>query len=226
MDTIRFLLGYIVRLVVILLLIAFVLWLVGLLYPQFKPSSLFRWNAFSGDWLPAPRDFSLLGSKTSDGQNGKVYVPGPAYNGYGNASYEPQEGVDFIVYTASGTHVIKAKGSGGQVLDGSYGYDNRSAYIRNLSVFQGGGITYGQRIVGEARESMFQNGRFAIYIVDTNKRLIGTAQAITTGTWSVPGWARFQATIPFRLPGDTYCSLVFQSATQPIQISYPVQCKN
>lgn len=227
MDTIRYLLGVIMRLVLILFLVAFIFWLIGFLYPQFKPSSIFSFKMFSNDWLPAPKNYGLLaGNRRTDGQNGAVYVPGAPYDGYKNARYESQEGVDFFVYTASGTQIIRAKGSGGnQTWNGGYvATDDRGLYVRNLSVFQGGGITYGQRILGEARDTMFRNGSFPIYIVDADKRLVGTMQAVTTGTWAIPGWARFQATVPVKLPGNTYCSLILQSATQQIQINHPVKC--
>ncbi len=93
MDTIRFLLGAVIKLVLVLLSIAFLLWLIGIFYPDLKPSKIFNWNVFSTDWLPSPKNYSpLFKARTNDGTNGNVYVPGPAYNGYANGEANGQAG--------------------------------------------------------------------------------------------------------------------------------------
>lgn len=233
MDTIRYLLGFIIKLALGLLLFAFVIWLIGFLYPQFKLSNLFSGNVLTSDWLPAPRNYgSLLGGRTTNGMNGNVYVPGTPYDGYKNARYESQEGVDFVVYTESGTKIIKARGSVGgtndtnnqAVANNASTYSDRSLYIRNLSVYEGGNISYGLTFAGEARGTMFKNGIFPIQVIDNRGNVLATTQAINTGTWAIPGWARFQATIPNKLPSGSQCALVFFSANQPVKVGMAVKC--
>lgn len=205
MDTIRYLLSFIVKLAVGLLFAAFVFWLVGLLYPSFKFSNIASFKLFT---LPAPKNYGgLLGTQSST--NGKVYQPGPAYSGYSANTY------------TNGTY----DGSGNQVFTGNTTqYAEKSLYIRNLSVYDGANISYGMMIFGEARDTMFRNGAFTITVIDRGGRIISSTQATNTGTWSTPGWARFQATIPTQLPAGLECALVFYSANESIKVGLAVRC--
>lgn len=219
MDTIRYLLGAVIKLALGLLLVALVIWLVGILYPDFKVSKVFSGNAFKKDWLPAPKNYGgLLGNKNNSGENGTVYEPGPAYNGYPNTSAEGSANVDWVYYTATGTQVVRASGNTETT------NVERSSYIRNLSVYQGATIAYGNTIVGEARDTMFKNGLFPIVVLDAQGRVIAAMDAINTGAWSTPGWVRFQTTVPVQLPRNTQCSLVFNSANQPVRVGMQVRC--
>jgi hypothetical protein len=229
METIQYLLSFLIKLALGLLLAAAVFWLVGLLYPSFKPSNIVNGNVFSRDWLPAPRNYgSLLGSRSNNGTNGNVYTPGPAYNGYGNTSnagYTTNgSNVDWVYYTASGTQVVHG-GINNQVFTGNTStYSEKALYVRNLSVYEGGNVSYGTTFVGEARDTMFRNGIFPISVIDRSGRTLTTFQAINTGTWATPGWARFQATIENRLPSNTDCALVFYSANQNVKVGMAVRC--
>lgn len=219
MDTIRYLLGAVIKLALGLLLLALVLWLVGVLYPEFKVSKIFSGDVFKRDWLPAPKNYGgLLGNKNNSGENGTVYIPGPAYNGYQNTTTNGGANVDWVYYTATGTQVVRARGNTETT------NVERSIYLRNLSIYQGATISYGLTIVGEARDTMFKNGLFPIVVLDTQGRVIAAMDAINTGAWSTPGWVRFQATVPVRLPQNTQCSLVFNSANQPVRVGMQVKC--
>lgn len=226
METIEYLLSIVLKIVFGLLLLVGVLWLVGLLYPNFKVSNVFSGKTFSMDWLPAPKNYpSLLGTKSADGQNGKVYVPGPAYNGYGNTYSGRGSDVDWVYYTASGTQVVRgSQNVNDQVFTGNTSaYAEKSLYIRNLSIYEGGNVSYGTTFVGEARDTMFRNGTFTVAVLDGTGRIITSTQARATGAWSAPGWGRFQATISTTLPtGD--CALVFFSATQSVKVGMLVRC--
>lgn len=233
MDAIRYLLGFVIKLALGFFLFAFVIWLIGFLYPQFKFSNLISGVSFQRDWLPAPKNYgSLLGGRTTDGVNGKVYVPNAPYNGNtGDAYYQSQDGVDFIIYTDSGTKVVKATGSAttvntnNQPIPGNTGaYADRSLYLRNLSIYEGGKISYGSTFIGEARGTMFKNGVFTILVIDKSGKILASTQAINTGAWATPGWARFQATIPTRLPTGIPCALIFLSANQPVKVGMAVKC--
>lgn len=223
MDTIRYLLGFIFKLVIGLLIAAFVLWLVGLLYPNFKASSIFNAKILTFDWLPAPKNYKgLLGTQSDT--NGKVYQSGPAYNGYAaSGQYAQGADVEWTVYTGTSSYVVRSNPQN-QVPAKTTPYAERSLYIRNLSVYEGANVSYGLTIYGEARDSMFKNGTFTFTIIDKSGQVLSTTQAINTGVWATPGWARFQATVPSRLPPGSECALVFLSATQPIKVGLAVRC--
>jgi hypothetical protein len=223
MQTIEYLLSVILKLAFVLLLAAGVLWLVGLVYPSVRLSTILSGNIFSRDWLPAPTNYGgLLGSRTNSDANGKVYVPGPAYNGYGTG-YNGSN-VDWVYYTATGTQVVRG-GVNDQVFTGNTSaYAQKELYVRNLSVYEGGNISYGTTFVGEARGTMFRNGTFPISVIDRNGKMLSTFQAINTGAWATPGWVRFQATIQTRLPSNTACALVFYSATENVKVGMAVRC--
>ncbi len=224
MDIIRYLLGFIVKLVIGILFAALVLWLVGLLYPNFKAQNYLNMKVFTFDWLPAPKNYGgLLGTQSDT--NGKVYQPGPAYNGYSSGnSYANGADVEWTIYTGTSSQTVRSN-PGNQVFTGNTThYAEKSLYIRNLSVYEGGNISYGMMIFGEAKDTMFRNGSFSITIIDKAGRIVSSTQAVNTGTWATPGWARFQATIPTRLPAGTECALVFYSANQPIKVGLAVRC--
>jgi hypothetical protein len=210
MDTIRFLLGKVFQIVFILFIMAGILWFVGTFYPEFRLSNLISVNTFSTDWLPAPKNYKgLLGSPQSGGTYGTEYIAGPAYNGYSNAP-------------ASGNQNTNVNN---QVFTGNTSaYAEKSLYIRNLSVYEGGKVSYGLTFVGEARDTMFRNGIFPISIIDRTGKVWGTTQAINTGAWATPGWARFQATIPNQLPPNIDCALIFFSANQNVKVGLAVRC--
>jgi hypothetical protein len=215
MELIRTLLGYIIKMIVGIALVVALLWLIGVVYPGFSPSQLFSsTSVLKRDWLPAPKNYRLAPvAQNEDGSYGTVYKPGPAFNGYASSSYVTYAG------QANESNVNN------QVFSGNTSsYAEKSLYIRNLSVYEGGNISYGITIVGEARGGMFKNGSFTVLVVDPQGRVLGNAQAINTGTWSVPGWARFQVTIPTRLPTNAPCGLIFLSANQPIKVALPVRC--
>lgn len=230
METIRYLLGIITRLVLALLLIALVLQLLSFLYPQFKISNLLSGDFFKRDLLPAPKNYASSLTPKQGGMYGRVYEPAPAFDGYrnNNATYRGQPGIEYVMYTESGTKIIKPDGSiqneQAKTTTNITTYPNKSVYVRNLSVFDGGGLTYGQTITGEARDTMFKSGTFIVFVADANGRVVASFPAVSTGAWAIPGWSRFQMTVSSRLPANTYCTLFFRSANQPLQVSMPVRC--
>ena len=188
------------------------MWLVGIFYPDFKPSNVFNARIFSGDWLPAPKNYStLLTPKNSDGTYGTVYEPAPEYNGYNTAN--------------GGYYGSTANTSNTQVWNGNTSaFAEKSLYLRNLSIYEGGNIAYNTTIVGEARDIMFKNGAFPIFVLDSRGKIVSSTQAVNTGTWAATGWVRFQARIPSRLPAGTNCMLLFISDNQPVKVGMSVKC--
>lgn len=229
MDTIRFLLSIILKIAFGLFFLVVVFWLVGFLFPAFKPSNLFSGELFKNDWLPTPRNYAgLLAGRSSNGENGKVYEPGPSYNGYGTAESDGMP-IDWVVYSDSGTKIIKGGQSGSQANNQIFTGNttagaNRSMYVRNLSIYEGGNISYGTVFTGEARDTMFANGIFPITVQDQYGKTVALSEAINTGMWAAPGWVRFQATIRHQLPRNTMCELYFYSAKEPLRVGIPVRC--
>jgi hypothetical protein len=204
MDAIRYLLGYVFKLAIVLFIGAFALWLVNFVYPDLKVRELLSFKFLSGDWLPAPKQYGLLGKNNQKDQYGSVYVHNNQY-----PSFMSPNDVGYVLYTATGTQIVRNDGT---VFSGNTSaHTARSAYVRNLSFYDGGAISYGSTYTGEARESMFRNGTFPIVIVDNQGRVITSTHAINTGSWAAPGWIRFQFAVPVRLP-QIPCGLVFLSA--------------
>jgi hypothetical protein len=226
MDLIKYLLKNVFKLAVILFVAAFVLWLGRIFYPG---ANLARYASstgigyfFSGDWLPAPHQAGLITANPT--VHGFTYEPGPAYNGYSNSAYA--NNIAYVSANASGTQVTyPGQSGGGNGQGGSGTYSDRSLYIRNLSIYDGANIAYGQTIYGEARQEMFKNGSFTVVVIDRSGKTFASFPAINTGTWAAPGWARFQMTVSSRLPYGTECALVFFSGTQSIKVGMPVTCR-
>ncbi len=238
METIHYLLKFLFKLAIALIILAFVWWLVTSLYPALSIKNLFHSSDTKDDqgWLPAPGSIgSLLGqARKVPSENDNVYTPGPAYSGYNNAYNNNYGGakVDFITFTTQGTQIIHGSQAASAPTpttpSGGTGYENRSLYIRNLSIYQGGSIYTGISFVGEARNTMFKDGKFPIIIVDNQGRVATVAIAEATSVWAVPGWARFSAKITGVMPVKTPCTMVFQSGnigtSTPVRVALPVTC--
>jgi len=222
METIRYLITFFIKIAIAFIGLAIVWWLVALLIPDFSYHSLV--TTLKGDRkdiLPPPRNYSGLFSKQAvQNEYTNVYVPAPAYNGY-NLSGEQYTYTtyDYIQYTATGTVVTK----NGATQPG------RSTYVRNLSIYDGQYIRQGFSFVGDARSEFFQNGKFAILVLNNQGQVIGVLPAVATSQWSVPGWVRFQGLINFPLPNGA-CTLVFEQSLpnginhQPVRIPYGMNC--
>ncbi|MEN9338113.1 MAG: hypothetical protein RIQ41_427 [Candidatus Parcubacteria bacterium] len=214
MGVIRYMLGVVIKLALALIIFSFAVWLVNLLLPQFKLMDIVSGKIFSTDWLPAPKQYGgLFGNRTATtgGMNGKLYVHGDPYQ-YNPNQFQNQ----YISYGSSTTQLFAGN---------TTTYLDRSIYVRNLSLYEGGSISYGSVFVGEAQGTLFKNGLFPIYIVDSTGRVLSATQAINTGPSQTQGWFRFQVTIPSTLPANTSCLLVFVSSNDDrVQMRIPVRC--
>lgn len=247
MDLLRYLLSFLVRVTVAILFFLIVWWLFATLYPNLKLKTLLSQNVDtteSKDILPSPRTFrGLLGKPIIPTSETNVYVPGTAFNGYGNA-YNGNIGgaqVDYVTYTTEGTKVIKGPRTGSMngestdtALNGGVltGYAQKSLYIRNLSIYEGGHIYTGITFVGDAKSTMFSNGIFPIIIADKDGRPLVVAKARATTGFTPPGWSKFEVRIDAVLPNRIPCTMVFQQGVsssytqglQPIRVAIPVLC--
>jgi hypothetical protein len=260
MDTIKYLLGFIIKVVIGLFFVAGLWFLLATLFPNLEVKKILSIASGSGDgWLPAPGSFKgLLGTPKVPNATDHLYVSAPAYDGSKNI-YNARGVSDgsayYVTYTPTGvevTHngqITKGEGvaptvtvpmQGGSVASPSSipasavtsvsGYASKELYIRNLSIYEGGHVYTGLSFVGEARSSMFIQGRFPIIIADAKGRAVAIATAHATTDWAVPGWVRFQTKITSVLPNKASCTMVFEQATaqgaqkQPTRVAIPVLC--
>lgn len=245
MDAIRYMLGFLWRFAVGLVLLALVLWIVSVFFPAMSFRNIFGMNNASstsdGDWLPDPRSYQgALGKAKVPTANDNVYKGGEAYNGYANtAGGYKGDGGYYITYTSEGSKVVKVGDSKeGASAQPTNGYAQRGLYIRNLSVYDGGHVHTGMVINGEARSSMFTDGKFPIIIASQSGNPLTIVQTDATTNFSAPGWVRFRAVIQSVLPDKVPCTLVFEAAArsdssynysttgkqEPIRVAIPVIC--
>lgn len=207
--------------------------------------------------LPSPRAFGkIMGRATSSGSMPKMYVHGQAFDGYGgidSGQYSYSE-YNYVTYTGNGKVITDANGdtvdenspSDEEVTPSedsetpppvsnnntSQNANTNNVYIRNLSIYENGTISSGLSFVGEARSTMFKDGKFPIAIVDQAGKLIGISAALATTDWTIVGWTRFQTKIVFPLPKQTPCTVVFEenltqaerATRKPVQVPLRVKC--
>lgn len=247
MDIIRYLLLFLFKIAIVLFCAAIVWWLVTTLIPGISLRSFLPSNGTSTEvqsWLPAPGSWKgVFGEQKT--ATGNLYVHGESYDGYSNAYNGNQGGaqVDYVTYTVDGTQIIRGNNSNEVVFDSQNqissnqkvnpdGYSQRNLYIRNLSIYEGGHAYTGLSFVGEARNTMFQDGKFPIIIVNNVGQVVSVSKAEATSNWSVPGWTKFQVKINDVLPNKVPCTMVFESAkptysyqpNQTVRVAVPVMC--
>ena len=208
-------------------------------------------------WLPSPRTYSSLfgGRAATPGPTTNLFVAGPPYtasssNGYGitNNGQYGYTSYHYITYNSSGTAIITPGYNEQLVKPGTETQTapttalpaqaptalagNRSLTVRNLSIYEGGHVYTGLSFIGEARSTMFKEGKFPIVVVDQNRRVVGISAAVATTDWTIPGWTRFETKITYALPRNVACTMVFEEALtqneritrQPLRIPIPVRC--
>jgi hypothetical protein len=254
MDTIRYLLSKIIVLIIVIAAFCFLYWMGSKLVPYFPTSTHITKDstgvADQGEFfLPSPRNVStyfkqpvvavplttnnnqpLVSNADGKGQyiptgNGQyIYVSDTvSYDSHGNVIYT--RGTTQALATTNQTNI--SQNTGGQIFDPNQsGFSIMESYVRNLSIYRGGSVYMGLTFVGDARENMFVNGKFLLFVVDPTGRAIGSGEAETLEQWSVPGWHRFSAkitsTVPYKGAG---CGLVFQQPhPSGIHVAIPAQC--
>jgi hypothetical protein len=245
MENIKYLLRFLFKLAVIAFFAALVWWGVVTFNPGFRLYSLVSittaTSTGNNGWLPSPRAFrGLLNKpKTPNPNENEGVIYGKVFNGYGNQSGEQ---FDYVTYKEAGVQMAQGKGvptsnasgQGGSTSTSTQsqnGYAQKSSFIRNLSIYEGGYVYTGLSFVGEARNTMFINGKFPIIVAD---RATGRALSISYGEattdWAVPGWVRFQVKINGAFPNNVPCTMVFEQAqysgsqVSPTRVAIPVVC--
>lgn len=230
MPSIQYLLNYLIRLTVFLVIFLIFWWILAVFFPAVSFRNLFSVTGTSTteSLLPSPMGFKgIFGKSQTPGATDNVYKPGEAFNGYGNAFNNNQGGaqVDFITYTSTGTQVIHngipydASNQSSGSSQTTNGYAKKELYIRNLSMYEKGHVYTGLAFIGEARNTMFVDGKFPILVADPAGRVVSLSYAVATTDWTVAGWTKFQVRIEGSMPSNIPCTMVFQQNLTPYQYS-------
>lgn len=202
--------------------------LVGLFFvlQKFQPNFLKKFNLaatgsfFTDNWLPDPVNFQEVNKpKTADLSN-NIYE--------GNMT----PGMAYVIYDDQGMHIVNVPLKNGDKVFNAQtaGYYDNSLYVRNLSVVKNESIRTGMTFYGEARNTFFADGRFPIYILNSQGKSFTRELAVATGQWSVPGWVRFSFTVSSLLPAQEACTLLFTpdpnslERNSPHSVMIPVRC--
>ncbi len=252
MEALKHLIKVFLKLAVAFFFFAFVWWFTALFFPALSFSSLLSYSQTTNkdgtkapkkDLLPAPKNYGgLLATKGTQNEYSNVYTAGEPFNGYNtnNKDYSYST-ANYVVYTSTGTAIIKGQPSSQVVKAPSQttptdtrtqAQVQRSTYIRNLSIYEGGRMYTGLSFIGEARAEFFKEGKFPIVILDAQGKVVGVSAAVATTKWTVPGWVRFETKITYNLPNNTPCTMLFEEAlTQgekatraPVRIPLAVKC--
>lgn len=254
MDVLKSLIGLLIRIMFAAFFVAFVWWLVALLYPSLSMLSVKQtfFGEGSKDILPSPRTYGgfLNRAKTPTWEQNTVTwgglvpygdtTPTPGYS-YSNVNYVDYTDKGMQVVDQSGNKVATSYDDYTKKMTANYQAQGsssstapvvRSLYIRNLSIYEGGSVRQGISFVGEAKSSMFRNGSFPIVLLDKDRRVIGVSAGVALSTWSVPGWVRFETRINYQIPAQSPCTMVFQEALteaeyttrQPLRVPLAVRC--
>jgi hypothetical protein len=254
MESVKYLLNFLFKLSIVAFFAALVWWGVVTYNPNFQLRSLIGITSTASStesstsgkvkegWLPSPRVFGGLLNKPATPGSENVATYGRVFNGYGTNSGDE---FNYVTYKAAGVEMAQGKGrtptnNGAQLgmlatttvlPPNTYQYSQKNLYVRNLSMYEGGHVYTGLTFVGEARETMFINGKFPIIVADqTTGKAVSVSFAEATTNWTVPGWVRFQVKISTVSPSKVPCLMVFEQArmqgsvSQPARVVVPVVC--
>lgn len=236
METVQYLLSKLVTVIVILSIFAFLYWMGTLLVPFLPKSVSFAKdaNATSTEgakddfefWLPTPGSFSAKGLDKGEYPYGR-----------------PVTEADFLRYDGSGVGVPEwPKGSKSPVILEGTSQAGASAdyqtfdpsrsgftlvpYVRSLSLRKDANVYAGLRFEGEAKESMFFNGMFLIYVVDPSGQFVGKGEARLSDDGARTEWRKFIGRITTQVGyRGKNCTLLFQQARpNGVRVYFPATC--
>lgn len=228
MDLIKNLLTFFIKLAFGIFFIVIVWWMVSALYPALSVQSLVKKvTASSSDVLPSPKAYRGLFGMYSNEQsvkdlrsNSETLIPV-----IGDERSKPSSISTYTYGWGTTTPFVQEV-----KVDTT---KPKPYYLRNLSIYENGHIYTGLAFVGEARSTMFREGKFPIIVLDQGGRVVGVSAAIATTDWTVAGWTRFETKIIYTLPtGSLPCTMVFEQGltskerltNTPLRIPFRVKC--
>jgi hypothetical protein len=181
------------------------------------------------DILPSPRKFQgLFGSSSTSRATPRIvsandfsafaFSTSTSFNTYSSPVFQTQ-GSQFN--TNQNTQATALQDSG----------VSRAMLVRNLSIYEGGHVYTGLSFVGEARDTMFRDGKFLIVVVDSLGKVVGASYAVAQNTLAPVGWKRFETRIMYTLPNKVPCTMIFEEslspgeqARAPSRVAVPITC--
>jgi hypothetical protein len=240
MDSVRDLLSIFLKIAFALFVIVLVLMFTSLVPRGVKSDTASASSTSIVDLLPSPRKYSgFFSSSTTKNNIAQAPLFSAAdtfsYNGpiafastsiqtatFGTANNNNQ----YITYTGGGSAQVSNVTALQQTSTAT-----RNLNVRNLSIYEGGSVYTGLSFIGEAKSSMFRDGKFPIIIIDGAGRLVGVSAAVAQTAWAVPGWVRFETRINYTLPNKAPCTMIFEEALtqtervrQPLRVPLQVRC--
>lgn len=233
MDSVRDLLIVFFKIAVGLFVIILVAWLSSAIPRGTVDNATRASSTPKSDFLPSPRKYSGFFSSSSTSarvvQAPILVTPEPFSYGNSPSFVEPPNmyGGSQKSATSYNTYITQQATTTALQETGT----TRNQLVRNLSIYEGGIVYTGLSFVGEARSSMFREGKFPIIVVDSAGKIVGVSAAVAQTSWTVPGWVRFETRIGYALPNKIPCKMIFEEAlTQaertraPARVAIPVRC--
>mgnify|MGYP000939336188 CR=1 FL=1 len=241
METIQYILSKIKFLIILIIVLLFLFWL-GRVIKPLLPQEWFSFgnkvsikNASSTEFfLPTPSNGIQSKIKPTMASD-YIYVSdsgegtGFTFNGYDTGNPQgmwQQSGQNQYTYVRYTTNQAQ-QNTGNQVFDANKaGFSQSSAFLRGVTIPVGAYVYRGLIFHGQAREVMFVNGKFSLFVIDSKGNVIGQGEAVTDEDYRVAGWHMFSARIvTIAPPSVTGCGLVFQQdKPQGLHAVMPVQC--
>lgn len=232
METLHYLFSHALKYVMILAVVIFFFFIGRLIAPSIPPEyhlkNLFDFRSKEAKqasnqpntefFLPTPGSLALRKVETPTTEtnvyvSNSAYTPGAPYNGYQNGTpVNWPSGAINNDYTYSSYSYSSASSGDDPVFDATQaGFSSMSAYLRSISLARGSYVYQNLLFGGEAREAMFIDGKFSLYIINGRGQVIGRGVATALDQWAIPGWHRFTGRILTAIPPNQQnCALVFQ----------------
>ena len=208
----------------------------SLLYVFTSPNSFSETSTTSRSWLPAPGSFKgIFASKSgsvNDGSNNK-------FHGYDTISQTTNAySYSYVTFKQNGKTMVLEQSNNGvtqptnQNQQTNVVYAKKDLYIRSLTIYEGGRIYSNLDFSGEAKNTMFNDGKFNVIIVEQlTGKVLAHAHGVAQSNWTVPGWARFQVRFASVLPSQaTSCAMIFEAGKptgingELLRVAVPVKC--
>jgi hypothetical protein len=246
MELIQHLLSKIVSVVMILLALVFLFWLGRVISPLLphewfpsKDTVLAKKATSTEFFLPTPVDLGKNGAHTPtatdnlfvfDGKEASLeaYDSASVYQtGSPQGTWQRDRNGQYVFVQHVYTVDPSVKDTQGPVFDATKsGFAQMSAYLRSITIPPGAYVYRGLTFHGQAREQMFVNGKFSLFVIDARGNVIGTGEAVTHENSQAVGWHPFSAHIlTLGVSSTKACGLVFQQdVARGLHATLPVVC--
>ncbi|MDQ5962804.1 MAG: hypothetical protein QG653_611 [Patescibacteria group bacterium] len=235
METVQYLLSKFITVIVVLSIFLFLYWIGTILFP-FLPKTLGiskTNNASSTEstredlefFLPTPRKVSLQGTGEGEYPYGRPVTSEDflRYDGTTQLPEWPQGSKSPVIQNG----LTQTGGSADyQTFDPVRAGFSQTAYVRSLSLHRGARVYGGLSFTGEAKEAMFSNAVFTLFVVTPEGQIVGRGEARISDDGARTEWRKFIGRITTQV-GYTgkNCTLLFQQQKpNGVRIYFPITC--